>query len=347
MRIGDYKETYAADEAVFSHLTSRFWLGVLLTTLVIFPFLASEYLLYMANITGIAIVGALGLNILTGAAGQISLGHAAFIGIGAYTSALLTNHLGLPFLLCLPLAGISSAFFGAMVGAPSMRMKGLYLCITTLAAQVIFEFIFIHWESVTGGIRGIHVPPPRIFGLAITSDFGFYWITLPVVVIAATATRNIFRTRVGRAFIAIRDRDISAELMGINLFRYKLYAFAASSFLAGVAGCLWVNHLKSITPEHFPLHESIRYLAMIIVGGLGNVLGAIYGAIFMTIIPEVLQSLLKLIEQFAPQAMSYLFPLQSVVFGLIIVIFLVFEPHGMAEMWCRMKDYFRLWPFKH
>ncbi len=347
MRIGDYKENYAADEAVFVTPTSRFWLGVLLVCLALFPFMAGEYLLYMANITGIAVVAALGLNILTGATGQISLGHAAFVGIGAYTSAVLTNRFGMPLLLCLPLAGLASAFFGVLVGAPSMRMKGLYLCITTLAAQVIFEFFFVHWESLTGGIRGLNVASPSIFGFDVGSEFGFYWVTLVVVIIAATMSRNIFRTRVGRAFIAIRDRDISAELMGINLFRYKLYAFAVSSFLAGVAGCLWVNHLKSITPEHFPLHESIRYLAMIIVGGLGNILGAIYGAIFMTLIPEVLSALLKFFEGFFPQAMAYLYPLQTIVFGFLIVLFLVFEPHGLAEMWCRVKAYFRLWPFKH
>lgn len=347
MRIGEFKTSYAADEAVFSTATSRFWLGVLLAGLVLFPFIAGEYLLYMANITGIAIVAALGLNILTGAAGQISLGHAAFIGIGAYASAVLTNRFGLPLLLCLPLSGLIAAFFGILVGAPSMRMKGLYLCITTLAAQVIFEFIFVHWESLTGGIRGLNVAAPKIFGLDVGSEFGFYWVTLIVVVLAAGASRNLFRTRIGRAFIAIRDRDISAELMGINLFRYKLYAFAVSSFLAGVAGCLWVSHLKSITPEHFPLHESIRYLAMIIVGGLGNILGAIYGAIFMTLIPEVLQALLKFVEGYLPQAMIYLYPLQTVVFGLLIVLFLVFEPHGLAEIWCRIKAYFRLWPFKH
>lgn len=347
MRIGDFKETYAADEAVFSSLTSRVWLGILFLLLFIFPFIANDYLLYMANITGIAIVAAIGLNILTGAAGQISLGHAAFVGIGAYTSALLTNHFGLPFLVCLPLAGLMSAFFGIIVGAPSMRMKGLYLCITTLAAQVIFEFIFVHWESVTGGIRGLNVPPPSIFGHEIEGEFGFYWLVLPVIILTATGARNLFRTRVGRAFIAIRDRDISAELMGINLFRYKLYAFASSSFIAGMAGCLWVNHLKTITPEHFPLHESIRYLAMIIVGGLGNILGAIFGAIFMTLLPELLQTILKFFEHFKPEAMAYLYPLQTVVFGLLIVVFLVFEPHGLAEIWCRIKNFFRLWPFKH
>jgi len=347
MRIGNYKETYAADEAVFTSPTSRFWMAVLFIALAAFPFFAGPYLLYMANHTGVAIIAAVGLNILTGSAGQISLGHAAFVGVGAYTAALLTTRLGLPFLICLPLSGLSAAFFGVIVGAPSMRMKGLYLCIATLAAQMIFEFIFIHWESLTGGIRGINVPAAEVFGFRLNTEFSFYFVTAPTVIIAVTAARNLFRTRVGRAFIAIRDRDISAEMMGINLFHYKLLAFGASSFYAGVAGCLNVYLLKIVTPEHFPLHESIRYLAMIIVGGLGSVLGAIYGAIFMTIIPEVLQSIMGLFQGLSPTIMSYLYPLQTVVFGLLIVIFLVFEPHGLAEMWRRLKNYFRLWPFEN
>lgn len=347
MQIGNYKETYAADEAVFSTPTSRFWLGLLLAALAVFPFVAGDYMLYMANLTGVAIIGAVGLNILTGAAGQISLGHAAFIGIGAYSTALLTTRLGLPFWICLPLSGLLSAFFGVIVGAPSMRMKGLYLCIATLAAQMIFMFLFVHWESLTGGIRGINVPPAEFFGIKLNTEFRLYFVTVPVMVILVAAARNLFRTRVGRAFIAIRDRDISAELMGINLFRYKLYAFAASSFYAGVAGCLDAYLLKVVTPEHFPLHESVRYLAMIIVGGLGSVLGSIFGAIFMTMVPEVLQSILGLFAGLSDKLMSFLFPLQTVVFGLLIVLFLVFEPHGLAEMWRRLKDYFRLWPFEY
>ncbi|MGB5988113.1 MAG: branched-chain amino acid ABC transporter permease, partial [Desulfobacterales bacterium] len=267
--------------------------------------------------------------------------------VGAYTAAILTTRLGLPFLVCLPLSGLAAALAGVVVGAPSMRMKGLYLCIATLAAQMIFEFIFIHWEPVTGGIRGINVPTAEIFGVKLNTEFGFYFVTLPIVIVAVTGARNLFRTRVGRAFIAIRDRDISAEIMGINLFHYKLLAFAASSFYAGVAGCLNVYLLKIVTPEHFPLHESIRYLAMIIVGGLGSVLGAIYGAIFMTLIPEVLQSIMGFFQGLSPTIMSYLYPLQTVVFGLLIVVFLVFEPHGLAEMWRRVKNYFRLWPFEN
>lgn len=347
MRIGDYKETYAADEAVFRTGTVRFWLWVLAAALCVFPFLAGDYLLYMANLTAVAIIAAVGLNILTGAAGQISLGHAGFVGVGAYTAAILTTKLGLPFLVCLPLSGLVAAGVGILVGAPSMRMKGLYLCIATLAAQVILMFIFVHWESVTGGIRGINLPTASIFGVEFHTEFRLYFITVPLMVLLVTAARNMFRTRVGRAFIAIRDRDISAELMGINLFRYKLYAFAVSSFYAGVAGCLGAYILRIVTPEHFPLHDSIRYLAMIIVGGLGSVLGSIFGAIFMTMVPELLQHILSLFQGMNDTVMSYLFPMQTVVFGVLIVLFLVLEPHGLAEMWRRMKDYFKLWPFEH
>jgi branched-chain amino acid transport system permease protein len=346
MRIGDFKETYAADEAVFRTGTVRFWLGLLGLGLAVFPFVAGEYLIYMANITGVAVVGAVGLNVLTGFTGQISLGHAAFMGVGAYTAAILAEQ-GVTFLVTLPIAGAAAAICGLIVGAPSIRMKGLYLCIATLAAQMILDFTFVHWESVTHGIRGINLPSPTIFGLSLASGQAFYFIIIASAAIAVTVCRNLFRTRVGRAFIAIRDRDISAELMGINLFRYKLYAFGVSSFMAGVAGCLLANLLKVVTPEHFHLHLSVHYLAMIIVGGLGSILGSIFGAFFMTVVPEVLRSALGLFQGMDPQIMRFLFPLQTVVFGALIVVFLIFEPHGLAEMWRRVKAYFRLWPFEY
>ena len=347
MRIGDFKETYASDQAVFKNAVSRLWMGILFALLLIFPFVAGDYLLFMANLCGISIIGAVGLNILTGFAGQISLGHAAFIGVGGYTAAILSTRFNLPILLCLPLSGLMSAFFGIIVGGPSLRLKGLYLCIATLAAQLILEFIFVHWESMTGGIRGINLSPPEIFGFVLDNDFKFYFLTLSMVILCVALARNLFKTRVGRAFIAIRDRDISAELMGINLLRYKMYAFAVSSFLAGLSGCLWVNFLKTVTPEHFPLLESVRYLAMVIVGGMGSILGSIFGALFMTVVPEAIKTLLGLLVNIFPTAMSFLFPLQQVIFGLLIVIFLVFEPHGLAEIWSRVKNYFHLWPFEH
>ncbi len=347
MRIGDFKATYATDQAIFDSPTSKFWMGVLFVLLGIFPFVAGDYLLFMANLAGITIIGAVGLNILTGFAGQISLGHAAFIGVGGYAAAILATRFNLPFLVCLPLSGLTAAGFGIIVGGPSLRLKGLYLCIATLSAQLILEFVFVHWESVTGGIRGINLSPPELFGIVLDNDFKFYFLTLPLVILCVTAARNLFRTRVGRAFIAIRDRDISAELMGISLVRYKTYAFALSSFMAGISGCLWVNFLKTVTPEHFPLLESVRYLAMIIVGGLGSILGSIFGALFMIIVPEAIKSGLGFLVDIFPTAMSFLFPLQQVIFGLLIVTFLVFEPHGLAEIWRRIKNYFRLWPFEH
>ena len=347
MRIGAFKESYASDQAVFANATSRFWLGILFILLLVFPFVAGDYLLFMANLAGITIIGAVGLNILTGFAGLISLGHAAFIGVGGYTAAILATRFDLPFLLCLVLSGLMAALFGIVVGGPSLRLKGLYLCIATLAAQLILEFVFVHWESMTGGIRGINLSPPMIFGIVLDNDFKFYFVTLTLVVLCVTAARNIFRTRVGRAFIAIRDRDISAELMGINLLQYKAYAFAISSFMAGISGCLWVNFLKTVTPEHFPLLESVRYLAMVIVGGMGSILGSILGAIFMTFVPEVISTVLGSLVTIFPTAMSFLFPMQQVIFGLLIVIFLVFEPHGLAEIWRRVKNYFHLWPFEH
>jgi branched-chain amino acid transport system permease protein len=347
MRIGDFKGTYALDQAVFATATSRFWMGVVFVLLLIFPFVAGDYYLFMANLAGITIIGAVGLNILTGLAGQISLGHAAFIGVGGYTAAILSTRFNLPFLVCLPVSGLMSALFGIIVGGPSLRLKGLYLCIATLSAQLILEFVFVHWESMTGGIRGINLAPPEIFGFVLDNDFKFYFLTLFMVIVCVSAARNLLRTRVGRAFIAIRDRDISAELMGISLLRYKTYAFAVSSFMAGLSGCLWVNFLKTVTPEHFPLLESVRYLAMIIVGGMGSILGSIFGALFMTMVPEVIKSILGMLVNVFPTAMSFLFPLQQVIFGLLIVIFLVFEPHGLAEIWHRIKNYFHLWPFEH
>src|SRR4030066_145736 len=191
------------------------------------------------------------------------------------------------FWLCLPLAGLVSALAGMIIGIPSLRVKGLYLCIATLAAQFIFGFIFVHWESMTKGITGIHIPPPPIGTLQFDTEKTFYWITIVFVVLGVGYARNLVRSKMGRAFVAIRDRDLAAEIMGINLFRYKLLAFPRAFFFAGIAGGLWVSFMKVVTPEHFPFSRSIEYLAMIIVGGLGTILGSIFGAIFRTLVPEL------------------------------------------------------------
>ncbi|MGM0426229.1 MAG: branched-chain amino acid ABC transporter permease [Thermodesulfobacteriota bacterium] len=347
MRCGDFKETYIKDEEIFQSLFVKAWLGLFFIFLLMFPFVASAYLLYVANMIGFAVIAAIGLNLLTGFTGQISLGHAAFVGVGAYTSAILVTRLGFSFWLSIPCAGLVSALAGLVIGIPSLRVKGLYLCIATLASQFIFEFIFIHWESMTNGITGIHIPPPRIGGFEFLTEREFYWITLFFVVLGVGYARNLIRTRMGRAFVAIRDRDLSAEIIGINLFRYKLSAFAISSFYAGVAGALWVTFLKVVTPDHFPFILSIQYLAMIIVGGLGSILGSIFGAVFITLTPEVLNHLSEVVKEYTPGHEDIFVPMKEVIFGLFIVLFLIFEPRGLAEIWNRVKNFFRLWPFSY
>lgn len=347
MRIGDFKESYAADEALFRTPTAKAWMGALLASLVLFPFLAGDYPVYLACLVGITVLSALGLNLLTGFTGQISLGHGAFVGVGAYTAALLATRAQAPLWLTVPAAGAAASVVGVVVGAPSLRIKGLYLAMATLAFQVIAEFGFVHLEALTGGVRGINVPPARLAGWVLATDRALYG---PVVVLAVLGTwfaANVRRSRPGRAFVAVRDRDISAELMGIDLFRTKLQAFAVSSFYAGVAGALWAHFMKIVTPEHFPLSLSIHYLAVIIVGGLGTVAGSILGAVFMTLVPEALRALAGLARPHYPEAMVMLSPLTEVVFGGLIVGFLLFEPHGLAEVWQRVRRFFRLWPFAH
>lgn len=347
MRIGDFKETYAADEALLKTPPARAWMGVLGAALLGFPFLAGDYLVYLANLVGITAISALGLNLLTGFTGQISLGHAAFMGLGAYTVAILSSRWQVPMVLALPAAGAVAAVAGAFVGAPSLRIKGLYLAMATLAFQVIAEFAFVNAEGLTGGVRGINVPAPSFFGVELPTDRALYG---PITALAALGTwfaANVRRSRAGRAFVAVRDRDISAELIGIDLFRTKLTAFAVGSFYAGVAGGLWAYFMRVVTPEHFPIASSIHYLAVIIVGGLGTVAGSLLGAVFMTLVPEALRGAATLARPHYPGAMALLSPLTEVVFGGLIIGFLLFEPHGLAEIWQRVRRFFRLWPFPH
>jgi branched-chain amino acid transport system permease protein len=345
MRIGAAKQTYAADAALFDSRTQRIWLALLALALVIFPFVAGQYWLYLACLVAINIIAATGLNILTGYTGQVSLGQAAFMGVGAYTVAVLEQTLGSPVLLNLIAAGGVAMLVGMVVGIPSLRVKGLYLAIATIAASFILHFIFANWTSVTGGTAGLTVRPATLLGIALDTEFRFYWLVIPLAALMLLGAANLFRTRIGRAFIAIRDRDISAEVLGISLLRYKLTSFAISSFYAGVAGGLWAYFFRSVTPESFPLLMSIFFLAAIIVGGMGTILGGILGAIFMTLVPEALKMIFGWMPNAAETAVL-LAPVRIIVFGGLIVGFLIFEPHGLAEIWRRVRRFFHLWPFR-
>ncbi len=345
MRIGSAKETYAGDTALFDSATQRAWVAILLVALVTFPFVVDDYWLYLACLVAINVASTAGLNVLTGYTGLVSMGQAAFMGLGGYTVAILQIRFGTPMLLNLLAGGVVAMLAGLVVGLPSLRVKGLYLAIATIAAGVLAHFIFSHYTSLTGGTGGLTVPPAQIFGLELDDSFKLYWVIVPITALMLLGVADLFRTRIGRAFIAIRDRDISAEVLGIPLLPYKLLSFAISSFYAGVAGGMFAYFFRAVTPESFPLLMSIFFLASVIVGGMGSVLGSILGAVFMTLVPEVL----KLVVGWLPlgdNAMLVLSPVRTIVFGLMIVLFLIFEPHGLAEVWRRVRRFFHLWPFK-
>ena len=345
MRIGTLKESYVADAALFDSQTQKVWLAVGAALLVLFPFMASDYWLYLACLVSINVASSAGLNILTGYTGLLSMGQAAFMGLGAYTVAIMQTRWGTPFLLNIFCGGMVAMLGGLVVGIPSLRVKGLYLAIATIAASFIAHFLFANF-NITGGTAGLGVPPATLFALALGTSFRPYWLVVPVTILMLLGAANLFRTRIGRAFIAIRDRDISAEVLGIPLLRYKLLSFGLSSFYAGVAGGLWAYFFRVVTPESFPLLMSIFFLAAIIVGGMGSILGGILGAVFMTMVPE----LLKLVFDWLPGGANltvFLSPVRTIIFGLLIIGFLVFEPQGLAEVWRRIRRFFHLWPFRN
>jgi branched-chain amino acid transport system permease protein len=346
MLSGEFHTTYASDMGIFETRRARRALAVFIVALFAFPFVATSYWLDVTNRAAIAVIAAMGLNILTGFTGQISLGNAGFLAVGAYTTAFLANH-GVPFIVACPVSGIVAALAGMVFGIPSLRLKGLYLAMATLAAHFIIEFAASHWEAVTGGVAGISIPAPRLLGFEFTDDRRLFFLIVPICVGLLLFAKNLFRTRVGKAFVAIRDQDISAEVMGVEVFRYKLLSFAVSSLYIGVAGSLLAYQARIISPENFPLAVAIDYLGMIIIGGLGSVLGSILGAIFLTLLPEILRLVTSALAGGFPHLVQIFTPLKVGVFGLTIVLFLVFEPDGLADLWRRIRNWFRLYPFSY
>ncbi|MDY7030929.1 MAG: branched-chain amino acid ABC transporter permease [Thermodesulfobacteriota bacterium] len=341
------KTSYREDMKIFQSPSIKVSLTVLIIGLLVFPFVANDYLIYIINLSGIAIIGAMGINILTGYTGQVSLGHAAFLAIGAYTSAILSSRVGLSFWITMPLAGGVAALAGLIVAIPSLRLKGFYIVITTMAFQFIVEHVIYRWDGLTLGDKGIGVPPVTIGTFVFDSGERFYFIILFMAILAILYAKNLTRTKTGRAFVAIRDRDISAEVIGVNLTQYKVTSFVISSFYAGVAGSLCAHHAGFIGPEHFTFFVSIEYVAMIIVGGMGTILGAIYGALFMTLLPEGLRVLSDALRGTFPVLVVRFAALQTVVYGLIIVLFLIIEPEGLSGIWRKIKVYWKNWPYTY
>jgi len=345
VRTGVFYETFRAEERLWNSPASLWWMAAFTALLFTLPLWVSQYVLAMACIIGIHVIATLGLNITTGNTGLISLSHGVFLGVGCYTVAYL-GKMDVPFYLTLPIAGCMTALLGVVVGLPSLRVKGIYLAIATLAAHFILSFVFREWTSVTGGVQGTNVPRAQIFGYQLQGDRGNFYLIFVLAFVLGIAARNLGRSYIGRAMIAVRDRDISAEILGVNLLRTKLLAFALGAFYAGVAGGLLGYFYGAITPEYFALTLSIFYLAAVIVGGLGSVLGSIFGAIFMTFVPEVLRLAANMSAQWLPNVAGLVLPMGQVVFGLLIITFLVFEPHGLTAIWRRIKRVFHLWPFK-
>jgi branched-chain amino acid transport system permease protein len=349
---GVFKTSYEADMALYPLPIARWTVGVIgVLFFLVIPFGVHEYYLLICNLVWIAIIGALGLNILVGYTGQVSIGHGAFMSVGAYTAANLATRLDSPWPVNLLAGGLMAAAVGAVVGIPSLRIKGLYLAIATLAGQLIIEWTINHVTFISGGVQAsIEVPRPQIGSMVLNTHRDMYYFLLVFVVLAIVGTMNLVRSRVGRAFIAIRDQDIAAEIIGIDIFRYKLLAFAISSFYAGVTGVLYTYFLGIANYEQFQIGVSIDYLAMIIIGGLGSVLGSIFGAIFVTLLPIVIRIAMENFGGlfFSQQTVLNLIPnLRLMLFGVLIVVFLIVEPDGLNRLWRNIRSYFRIWPFAY
>jgi branched-chain amino acid transport system permease protein len=347
----NYRSTYLEDRALvpsLPDLSTKVWLLIAAALLLIVPPWLPQYWLYTLNLAIISIVGALGLNLLTGYAGQISLAHASFLAIGAYSAAYFAK-LGVPFFVVFPLAGLIAAALGCLAALPALRLKGLYLALATLAFFVIVDFLLRKLTGLTGGAAGTHVPPPSVWGWTVTGDKAFYFLFLTLATLVGLFMANLQRTWVGRAVMAVRDSDIAAEMAGISLLKTKMLAFAVSSFVGGLAGAMLGYYLQFINPDNFNLHMSVAYIAMIIVGGMGTILGSILGAIFMTFLPELLRVSVHALSKFLPaldmQAKGAF--VEGAVYGLVIIGFLMFKPLGLVQFWRDLVTYFRTWPFNH
>ncbi len=403
--------TYEGDQAIFDTTTKKVMAGLLMLVLVSIPFqvvpglgfLGEDDWLRLLGTTAIFVVGALGLNLLTGLAGQVSLGHAFFMALGAYTAVFLGGPVGGPFLglglpmwVWLPAAGIVAALIGVAVGPTAVRVRGLYLAIVTLGLVFIGEYVFRNWKSLTGGAQvGRDFPPlqfrwwkeadPVVDFTTRTTWFGveisglaksFLFLSLIAVVFAFLA-KNLQRTRVGRAFMSIRDRDIAAEIMGVDEFGYKLLAFGLSSFYAGVAGALLASFNTRVIPERWDLFLSVQFIAIVLIGGAGTVTGAILGTGFVVLLPRIVQDFTLWMQAQATggdgivSAIANVFvattpndfglvnsfagvgpglsvaQLNLVLYGLLIILFLIFEPLGLYGIWLRIRNYWKGWPFTY
>lgn len=350
---GQFKTSYAKDTTIFPTPMSRLFaiLGVVVLLIAPLKFgdveLLSRYQLNLLIQIGYYGIAALGLNILVGFTGQISLGHAAFFGFGAFASAWLNNSWGVPVVFAIPLAGVLTTAVGLLFGIPAARIKGLYLAIATFAAQFILEDFFGRADWFTGGSAGTMASPFSLFGTDLNDDRSFFYVVVVWVVAMFIFAANLLRSRDGRAFVAVRDHYLSAEVMGINLTKYRILSFGISAFYAGIGGALFGHYLGYVSSESFSILLSIQFLGMIIIGGLGSVMGTLMGTAFMVLLPEAISGIANVAGDTVPALREGLAFAREAAIGLVIVLFLIFEPDGLAHRWKMIKAYWKLYPFSY
>ncbi|MGJ4906633.1 branched-chain amino acid ABC transporter permease [Bradyrhizobium sp. HKCCYLRH2060] len=348
---GDFRTSYAADTTIFPTRTSRNFAIAGVILLCFAPQVFSEYWLSVSIQIGIFAIAALGLNILVGFTGQISIGQAGFFLLGAFTSAYINNAYAIPVFFAIPLAGVITALVGLVFGLPAARLKGLYLVIATLAAQYILLDFFSRAEWFSGGSVPASANPFSILGYTLRGDRQYFYVVLAYVLVCYLLVTNLMRTRDGRALIAIRDHYLSAEIMGINLTKYRTLSFGLAAFFAGIAGALYAHYQLVISQEGFGIERSILFLAMIIIGGTGSIMGTLMGTAFVVLLPESMEWLSHLLKGGAiDKALALnnnITFLREIAIGLIIIGFLMFEPDGLAHRWRQIKTYWKLYPFSH
>jgi branched-chain amino acid transport system permease protein len=345
---GTRNYTYAEDMAIVRTKTQWFLLIAFLIFLFTLPLYLNNFWLGVANLIGITIISATGLSILVGYCGQLSIGHAGFMAVGAYTSAILSGKLGVPFPIAFLCSGLMAGGIGLVFGIPSMRVKGFYLAISSIAAQFIILWVINHWTSLTGGFNGITAPYASFGGLIFDTEGKQFFLIIGIAVICVFLAKNIARTKVGRAFIAIRDNDLAAEVMGVNLFYYKMLAFFIGCFMAGIAGSLLAHYYGSISTDNFSFMNSILYVGMIIIGGLGTTLGPILGVTLIQFLQVGVTKMTPVLQNALPSLPSgFATGIAPILFGLVIILFLILEPRGIAHRWNLFKASYRLWPFSY
>lgn len=343
---GYFKTRYTFELGFLETPFRRFWVVAGVCIALAFPFVAPTFWVGIFNLAAIAAIGALALNLLTGYTGQLSLGHAGFLAAGAFTAGILVGQWGAPFWIVLPASIVVGMVLGVIVGVPALRLRGIYLSISTLAAFFVIASLATEYQSRFGKGSGIVISPPKIGEWALSGERNWYFVLLVLAGLATLLCLNLNRSHIGRAWLAIRERDLAASALGIDVAFYKVMAFVISTAMTTFAGALSAYYTAFVSAEAFTFMVTIEFLAMILVGGLGSVLGSLLGAVFVTMLPFLVERAVDVLP-FPATFKTHLFAVQIGLFAILMLAFLMFEPNGLARIWGRIRAYFELWPFKY